>query len=222
MLVLLTFGCSLFTGTATPPPTLPAEATVPAEPQPTTEAPTATPIPSPTAAVPLPAPTTESATATAVTQLTGLDLDMLMNFTYILEYSPNNLVPLTNGIYDLVSSDPNEKLHSELFEPAAFGDLNGDGVGDAAVNIVSETGGTGHFFNLVAVLSTNQGPVQAAQIFVDDRARLNDLNIADGKIVMDVVRHGTNDPGCCPNMHVIQTYELHGTTLELVNEEIVP
>lgn len=87
-----------------------------------------------------------------------------------------------------------------MSDQVAFGDLNGDGVADAAVTVGISSGGTGVFEYVVAFISENSQPVQAGYYFVDDRAQIESMNIVDGEIRIDALVHSPNDPMCCPTL----------------------
>jgi hypothetical protein len=118
-------------------------------------------------------------------------------------------VQLTDGVYQNGSDPASPDFASvKLAQPMAFGDLNGDGLGDAAVLLAENYGGTGVFVSVVAVLNQNGQPAQAAAEMIDDRPMLNGLSIRDGQILLDATVHGPNDPGCCAAQPVKQSYRL--------------
>lgn len=162
----------------------------------------------PGAATP-PSPATGAPTPPAA----GLTVEMLRNATY---YAPNagQTVTLVEGTYQS-GDDPAaaDFLTVSLGELIAFGDLNFDGVDDAVVALGENTGGTGVFVSLVAVLNLGGAPVQAASVFVDDRPIINSLSILSGEILADIIVHAEMDPGCCPAFQTRQGYRLYGDML---------
>lgn len=104
-----------------------------------------------------------------------------------------------------------------LMDLYAFGDLNGDGVNDAAVLVAANYGGTGVFVSLNAVLNEGGKPRHAAWTMVDDRPQVDLLDIRDGEITMEAIVHSFEDPACCPTLSVTRTYTILGTSLMLVN-----
>ena len=105
-----------------------------------------------------------------------------------------------------------------LREPLAFGDLDGDGVDDAAVVLTYNGGGSGTFYGLLAVVNENGAPLHVASIGLGDRIRLNSLAITAGVITVKMVAHGPNDGLCCPTQETTATFRLDGKTLELLSE----
>ncbi len=106
----------------------------------------------------------------------------------------------------------------QLHDPIAFGDLNGDGVADAAVVLSYNGGGSGTFYGLLAVLNENGVPVHVASTELGDRIRLNSLAIAADVITVKMVAHGPNDGLCCPTIDTVATFRLNGNALELLSE----
>ncbi|MBI3739109.1 MAG: hypothetical protein HY258_08705, partial [Chloroflexi bacterium] len=142
------------------------------------------------------APDTQAVPTPSIPALTA---DQLRNAQYQLVFQDlHKTVQLTNGAYQN-GTDPASPdfVDVRLAEPMAFGDLNGDGIGDAAVLLAENYGGTGVFVSVVAVLNQNGQPMQAAAEMIDDRPQINSLRIQNGQIYLDAVIHGPNDPGCC-------------------------
>jgi heat shock protein HslJ len=203
--------CAALSPTATPVPT--------ATPTPVSEAtPTATPAPTDT---PVPQPT---ATPTPVPPLT---LEVLQNATYSSEWEESGTITLTNGRYEgepFVEGGAS-RLIVTFVEPVAFGDLDGDGVEDAAVILAANAGGSGTFKTLEAVRAAapNEGgePVHLASYPLGDRVRIESLAIKDGQIVLEMITHGPNDPMCCPTQQVVRTYALRGGELVQTSSQVI-
>ena len=92
--------------------------------------------------------------------------------------------------------------------PHAIGDLNGDGRPDAAVVTATETGGSGTFMALAAVLDDQGTPRQVAGVPLGDRVKVDSVSIADGTIEIALVRHGPQDALCCPTQAATLRYRL--------------
>ena len=93
---------------------------------------------------------------------------MLRNGTYFAP-SYNRTVKLVNGAYSEGSgADP---YSVQMLDTVAFGDLNGDGISDAAILLVESGGGSGEFELVVAVLDVGGTPSQAGQAELGDRVR---------------------------------------------------
>src|SRR5512133_676928 len=137
-------------------------------------------LPSPTLAV-TEAGTVPAATVPAAsTPSPAFDKTTLANFTYQVFGG----IPLKDGTYRGDHGD------SRLVEPVAFGDLNGDGQQDAAVVLATNTGGSGTFITLSAILNQNGTPVEVANVEVGDRQGLLDMKIIAGRIILDYLTQG--------------------------------
>ena len=124
-------------------------------------------------------------------------------------------VQLTNGIYE---GEPFEQGGASrprviFVEPHAFGDLDGDGVDDAAVLLVENSGGSGSFVYLSAVLNQSGEPVNQATTLLGDRVQVEQLTIKSGEILIRMLAHGPDDPQCCPSQEMQSSYTLDGGEL---------
>lgn len=83
-------------------------------------------------------------------------------------------------------------------QPTARGDLDGDGVDEAVVLIETSGGGSGTFTH-VAVVGARQGqPRNLDTRLVGDRVQVRGLRVEGGRVLLDLVRGGPQDPACCP------------------------
>ena len=157
-------------------------------------------------------PTPETPTVPALT------VEQLKNAEYIVSaFGTGASLPykLTDGKYERGSGATFVSL--TLLDFFSFGDLNKDGVDDAAVLLAENYGGTGVFVSLAVVLNENGQPRHKASYLIDDRPQINSLDLYDGAIFLDAVVHAPNDPGCCPEMKVTRTFQLVGDSITLVH-----
>jgi hypothetical protein len=175
-------------------------------------APTATPTAAPTA-TPTAAPT---ATPTAIPPLT---LNALKNAEYQSEFPKSKKARLTDGKYEEeIVPGAASKLTIMIYpDMYAFGDLNGDGVDDAAVVLATSAGGSGTFISLEAVINDKGTPKHIASASLGDRTRLKSIAIQAGEITVTTLTHGPNDPMCCPTIEGTQKYKLQGDKLTQVS-----
>lgn len=122
----------------------------------------------------------------------------------------------TDGKYEIGDPDISGFASLSLLDFFAFGDLNDDGVNDAAVLIAENRGGTGVFVSVNAVLNDGGRPRHAASYMIDDRPQINALEINDGVIFLDALVHDLNDPACCPEQAVRRSFKISGAALTLV------
>lgn len=123
---------------------------------------------------------------------------------------------LTDGLYLRPPANPGESSSAyttRLLDPVASGDLNNDGIGDAAVFLATQNGGTGHFVELAAVLSVDGLPQNVATISLGDRVVIESAKIAAGTITIDIRTHSPTDPLCCPSQLETWKYRLEGDQL---------
>jgi uncharacterized lipoprotein NlpE involved in copper resistance len=141
-----------------------------------------------------------------------LSLMDLMNATY-------------SGIYDEPVQLDNGQYQGEPFVPGgasrptvtlanyAFGQLNEDSIADAAVILVENSGGSGSFYYLAAMVSQEGGFANAATTLLGDRLQVRSLSVDDGEITLQTITHGPDDPMCCPTLELTFTYSLQGDRL---------
>jgi hypothetical protein len=143
-----------------------------------------------------------------------LSLDGLRNATYQGIY--DQAVTLTGGKYE---GEPFQEGGASrptvvLADPfTAFGDLNGDGIEDAAVILVENSGGSGSFLYLTAVINQNGKPVNVATTLLGDRVQPESISIQGGEIVFQGATHAPDDPMCCPSLKTTIKYHLDKGTL---------
>jgi hypothetical protein len=150
----------------------------------------------------------------------GVGIDAVLNMTYTVggtEYA------LVDGIYSEPAAPGSATMDTvAIYEKwVAFGDLNGDGVGDAAVVLYHDPGGSGTFRYLAAVVDEDGEAVNRDTTSLGDRVRINSLRVDGGEIQMDVVTHGETDPMCCPTDERKWTYELqNGKLVQTADEQV--
>ena len=152
----------------------------------------------------------------------ALTVDMLKNAQYGGIY--DTAVQLTDGHYEgkpFVEGGASRPRVDFLDDFYAFGDLNGDGVDDAAVFLAENSGGSGVFTYVAAVLNLSSTPVNVGTAVLGDRSNLISVKIEDGIIAVDMVTQGPNDPMCCATLEVVKSFKLDGDKLvELPQKEI--
>jgi hypothetical protein len=137
--------------------------------------------------------------------------EVLKNGAYEVPYL--GPVQLTDGGYERVYGTGTSMVNTVGYTQAAFGDLNKDGIQDAAAIIWGNAGGAGEFVYLVAV--TNRGKIlrQAAHVLLGNRVQIVSLTISGGKIVAKTLGFAATDPACCPSVEATQTFVLEGNVL---------
>ncbi len=100
--------------------------------------------------------------------------------------------------------------HVVVLPGIQYGDLNGDGIEDAALILSEDTGGSGVFTSLVVVFSREGQFAQAQGVMIDDRPVIQALSIADGVVHLKALVHGPNDPAIDPTTSMNGEYSLLG------------
>ncbi len=151
-----------------------------------------------------------------------LTLDMLKNAQYAGIY--NTVVQLTDGHYEgkpFVEGGASRPTVDFVKGFYTFGDLTGDGIDDAVVFLAENSGGSGAFTYVAAVENRQGLPVNIGTAFLGDRGELKSVTIEDGKISVDMITQGPDDPMCCATLEVIKSFMVeNGELVELPVEEI--
>ena len=99
----------------------------------------------------------------------------------------------------------------------ARGDLDGDGREEAAVLLLESAGGSG-LNTWLAIVAEREGAARnVATTLLGDRIQVMRFAIADGRVVVEAVVAGPDEPLCCPTRKVRRRFALAET--ELVAEE---
>jgi hypothetical protein len=148
----------------------------------------------------------------------ALTLEQLLNAEYPSQWPASGLAQLKNGLYHEPAAPGSvAEILVRATDLHAFGDLDGDGAIDGALVLESDPGGSGVFFDLVAVLNRSGQPLPLAPVSLGDRVQPKAVSIGkDGGVSVEVRKHGPNDPLCCPTLDVVLRYRLEGD--RLINE----
>ena len=140
-------------------------------------------------------------------------LEALGNATYLSDFAETGQVTLQDGQF----VDEANHLWVTLTGYAAFGDLNADEHDDAVAVLVTNSGGTGEFYDLALVVDQENQLTNVATARLGDRVQIYDLAIADGQLVVDMATLGPDDAVCCPTLDVQQIYAVEDDALTLVS-----
>ena len=132
-------------------------------------------------------------------------------------------VTLADGVYEGAPAEPGAASRPRLvlWQPTfQTGDVDGE-MGSEAIVLLSSTGGGSGEFVYVAVFGVRDGALaNLGTAPVGDRARLQNLWLERGKVVMDVIEAGPNDPACCPTQVTRKTFGMDGGALKQLSSEV--
>ena len=95
-----------------------------------------------------------------------------------------------------------------------LGDLDGDGAEEAVVLLAESSGGSG-VRSHVAVVARRGGALEnVATTLLGDRVQIRGVRIANGQLLVDVLRAGPDDAACCPGELATQGFTLAAGGLE--------
>ena len=122
--------------------------------------------------------------------------------TYVLAYGS---AEDTSGV---------QPIHVTLDNIMGYGDLDGDGVEDAAAIVTIDGGGTGKFPYLLAMINEGGTPTNVANVALGDREIIHNVNVGDdGTITIEATAHTPEDGGCCPSTYMVWHYKLEDGVL---------
>ncbi|MBM3152225.1 MAG: hypothetical protein FJZ96_08525 [Chloroflexi bacterium] len=165
--------------------------------------------------LPIQASPTSSPPPTGEPAIPPLTAARLMNAEYRFSNGgTEDTYRLVDGQYQQGTDPSSEDYVSiHLEDMMAFGDLNGDGVEDAAVIVTKNYYVTSIFFFVAAMLNQDGAPLQADMALIGDQPQIRALSIVGGNIVVDSIVHSADDPACCPSFSTEQTFFLMGSDL---------
>ncbi|HOW92065.1 MAG TPA: Gmad2 immunoglobulin-like domain-containing protein [Anaerolineaceae bacterium] len=142
--------------------------------------------------------------------VSALTEETLLNMQYL---SPMLQVPvqLQNGEFSGVVDGV--ELNAKVRPGIALGDLNRDGIDDAALLLSENTGGSGVFVSLIAIYSQGDHFQQAPVVMIDDRPVINQFAVENGSVNLSGLIHGPNDPMVDPTTTFSAEYRLFGDRL---------
>lgn len=112
----------------------------------------------------------------------ALTVALVNNAAYQTEFANDGTAELRDGRFEESAAPGSASMNAVSTARMAFGDLDGDGVGDAAVILVSSGGGSGTFFDLAAVVSSTGEPLHLGSASLGDRITVTSLTITGGVI----------------------------------------
>lgn len=117
-------------------------------------------------------------------------------------------VTVKDGVFQ--RADPDDSVYFEVRD-VIYGDLTRDGVDEAVVETICNTGGTGQFSDGTVYTMRGGKPVEIAALGIGDRADggIHGIRIEDGVLVVE--RYGQENSGaCCPEYIETERFRYDG------------
>lgn len=123
-------------------------------------------------------------------------------------------VQLTDGQYQGEGVDADSaSLPSVTYLNHEFGDLNGDGVADAVVLLVENSGGSGSFVYLAAVINEAGEASNVSTVLVGDGVQVESITVEGATIHLQAKTFAADDPQCCPSLEQTLSYTFEAAQL---------
>jgi heat shock protein HslJ len=100
------------------------------------------------------------------------------------------------------------------------GDLNDDGVDEAATILWENSGGSGTRLLLAVMGTRNKVMTNLATTLIGDRVQVHSGAIEDGLITLNIIRAGPENAACCPTEKALVTWALNEGGIARVGEEM--
>lgn len=150
-----------------------------------------------------------------------LSLAQLRNAEYVSQWTRSGRALLVNGQYrEPAAPGAATEVIVRATDFYAMGDLDGDGSTDAVIVLESDPGGSGVFFDLVPVLNRQGSAEVLAPVPLGDRVAISSVSLGERRVHVRLLKHGPDDPQCCPTLDVTLHYRLGPRGL--VNESQEP
>ncbi len=165
-----------------------------------------------------------SVPVTATPQSVSSTLDPL-DATYIIDGAPVTLVDGRSS--QAAAPGSAETITTQLFGAPVLGDVNGDGVNDAAVILVQTGAGSGTFYYAAVALATSSSSggstVGTNAILLGDRIAPDTTQIANGIVTVNYADRKPTDPmSTSPSVGVSKYLVVAGTALYDTPIDIYP
>jgi len=142
----------------------------------------------------------------------------LESMPFLSSWFPSGKVTLSGGVYRKPAAPGSAtEIVVRLSDKRAFGLINGRETG--AVVLVTETGGSGTFYDLALLSKEAAGWVNTDAVPLGDRVKVHAIEIAGDGIVVPMKTHGPGDPMCCPTLEVEKRFAVQGNRL-LISAEV--
>jgi hypothetical protein len=150
--------------------------------------------------------------------LVGITPKQVKNSLYELGATDTpRTVQLVDGTFTEGEPGDSGYLKVEVSDFLAFGDLTADGVNEAAAIVSEYHGGSGVFVFLAVYSEQNGEPVFTTSAFVDDRPKIDGLEIKNNEIRLGATVHRLDEAMCCPTLETLRHYRLISDQLDMTD-----
>lgn len=144
-----------------------------------------------------------------------LTLETLHNASFPLPEANGNLIKFTEGKFrGPVVLGSTEETRFVILDRLGRGDLDGDGIEDAALLMVKDPTGDTPECTLWAVINQGGVPDPRGAIVLGQKVLVGGMTIEALKIYVDIVRPGPEDVEGMPVRRIKESYKLLGSRLE--------
>lgn len=122
-------------------------------------------------------------------------------------------VLLANGSYEWNYTSEDDvflSYHLRYAGKYVYGDFNDDGLKDAAVIVIENSGGNAEWYTSAFLINDGKKLVHRASGLLDDRAIINSMREKNGKVLVDMFVHQDDDCMAGPTHHVKGIFEYSG------------
>jgi len=173
-------------------------------------APEGTPLPETTFLTP--APPTEAP------PMPGISAEQVRNAKYQLGFTDAlRIVQLTDGAYVQGAPGDVDYMEVHVTDFIGIGDIDGDGVNEAAALIAESYGGSGTFVFLALYAQKDNAPEFITAVYVDDRPVIDGVGFENNQVFLYTTTHSKDDRFCCPTFKNERHYRLVDNQLDLAN-----
>ena len=139
------------------------------------------------------------------------------NATYIIE---GQAVSFINGEAQVpIIPGLNNDTTTKIFEALTQGDLNNDGLADAAVILTQDFGGSGTFYYIAAAIKNGQGTSGTNAVLLGDRIAPQNTEIRNGVLIVNYAERAPGEPMTVrPSIGVSKYLMLNNGVLDSVKQ----
>jgi hypothetical protein len=165
---------------------------------------------------------TFAADAAAQANIRSVDFKNFTFPAYCIGETPEKVTVKNGEFYREKQEDGYVDRFSFNVFDIAYGDVTGDGVGDAVILTVCNTGGTGNFSEGYVYSMKAGKPALVARIPGGDRAYggLRSASVEKGLLIVDSNDVGEEGGACCPQFVITTRYRVTGGKLAAVGQPI--